>query len=48
MNELGQLADFALGKAGALLLGHRFLWTIGSLAAFVLLVELAGERRFGR
>lgn len=48
MNELSQLFGFALGKAEQVFLGPRFVWTVGGLALFVVLVELAGERRFGR
>ena len=48
MSELSELIGLVLARGQRMLLGSRFLWTIGALAAFVALVELAGERRWRR
>jgi sterol desaturase/sphingolipid hydroxylase (fatty acid hydroxylase superfamily) len=46
MAELIQWLAFAVERAQRMFLGPRFLWSVASLAVFVALVELAGERRW--
>lgn len=48
MSELSELFGVVLARGQRMFLAPRFLWTIGGLAAFVTLVELAGERRWRR
>lgn len=48
MNDVSAFIAFAVAKAQSVFLGQRFLWTIASLALFVVLVELSGERRWRR
>lgn len=48
MNELWDIATVVVAKARAMFLGERFLWSILSLAGFVVLVELLTNRRWRR
>jgi len=48
MTEPSQFLAFLVAKAQKVLLGERFVWTVASLVAFLVLVELVGERRWRR